>query len=138
MNNKTILIVAAIIVVLGALRSIIQRGKSRDYFDVWMLLNKNKFDKDKIKELFIEKCKFKNIKPDYELFFKDTKLNEARDFWEKGLARLMKEVPVFDTIIADLRKELESLQMSRILNPAMQRSGNHNLFLMHYESNDHI
>jgi hypothetical protein len=79
-----------------------------------MLMNKNKFDKDKIKELFIEKCKIKNIRPDYELFFEDTKLNEARDFWEKGLARLMKEVPVFDTIIADLRKELEFLQMSRI------------------------
>lgn len=79
-----------------------------------MLLNKNKFDKAKIKDLFMEKCKFKNIKPEYELFFEDTKLNEARDFWEKGLARLMKEVPEFDTIITDLRKELEFLQMSRI------------------------
>ncbi|MBU3984658.1 MAG: nucleotidyl transferase AbiEii/AbiGii toxin family protein, partial [Proteobacteria bacterium] len=67
---------------------IIQRGKSRDYFDAWMLLTKNKFDKDRIKDLFMEKCKFKNIRPDYELFFDDTKLNEARDFWEKGLARL--------------------------------------------------
>jgi hypothetical protein len=43
-------------------------------------------------------------------YFEDTKLNEARDFWEKGLARLMKEIPVFDTIIADLRKELEFLK----------------------------
>ena len=50
------------------------------------------------------------------VFFEDTKLNEARDFWEKGLGRLMKEVPVFDTIIADLRKELEFLQMSRHKN----------------------
>jgi len=97
-------------ILLEKLRSIIQRGKSRDYFDVWMLLNKNKFDKDKIKDLFIEKCKFKNIKPEYAMFFDDTKLNEARDFWEKGLARLMKEVPVFDTIITDLRKELEFLK----------------------------
>lgn len=110
----TILVYSLDEIMLEKLRSIIQRGKSRDYFDVWMLLNKNKFDKDKIKELFIEKCKFKNIKPDYELFFEDTKLNEARDFWEKGLTRLMKEVPVFDTIIADLRKELEFLQMSPI------------------------
>lgn len=91
-------------ILLEKMRSIIQCGKSRDYFDVWMLLNKNEFDKDKIKDLFMEKCKFKNIKPDYELFFEDIKLNEARDFWEKGLARLMKEVPLFDIIIADLRK----------------------------------
>lgn len=52
-------------ILLEKLRSIIQRGKSRDYFDAWMLLNRNKFDKNKIKELFIKKCKFKNIKPDY-------------------------------------------------------------------------
>ncbi len=106
----TILVYSLDEIMLEKLRSIIQRGKSRDYFDVWMLLNKNTFDKDKIKDIFIEKCKFKNIKPDYELFFEDTKLNEARDFWEKGLARLMKEVPVFDTILADLRKELEFLK----------------------------
>ncbi len=97
-------------ILLEKLRSILQRGKSRDYFDVWMLLKKSKFDKDKIKKLFMEKCKFKNIKSDYELFFEDTKLNEARDFWEKGLARLMKEVPDFETIINDLRIELEFLK----------------------------
>lgn len=95
---------------LEKLRSIIQRGKSRDYFDAWMLLKKSRFDKDKIKKLFAEKCNFKNIKPSYELFFEDTKLNEARDFWEKGLARLMKEVPDFETVINDLRKELEFLK----------------------------
>lgn len=97
-------------ILLEKLRSILQRGKSRDYFDVWMLLKKSKFDKDRIKKLFMEKCKFKNIKPGYELFFEDTKLNEARDFWEKGLARLMKEVPAFDTIMNDLKKELEFLK----------------------------
>jgi predicted nucleotidyltransferase component of viral defense system len=58
-------------IILEKLRSIIQRGKSRDYFDVWMLLNKKKFDKDKIKDLFMKKCKFKNIKPDYEMFFEE-------------------------------------------------------------------
>ena len=97
-------------ILLEKLRSIIQRGKSRDYFDVWMLLKKSKFDKDNIKKLFMQKCKFKNIEPSYELFFEETKLNEARDFWEKGLGRLMKEVPAFETIINDLRKELEFLK----------------------------
>ena len=106
----TILVYSLDEIFLEKLRSIIQRGKSRDYFDVWMLLNKKKFDKSKIKYLFLEKCKFKKINPDYEMFFDETKLNEARDFWGKGLGRLMKEIPVFDTIIADLRKELEFLK----------------------------
>ena len=33
------------------IRSILQRGKSRDYYDVWMLLRVRKFDLDKIREL---------------------------------------------------------------------------------------
>ncbi|MFZ3077457.1 MAG: nucleotidyl transferase AbiEii/AbiGii toxin family protein, partial [Candidatus Aenigmatarchaeota archaeon] len=45
-------------ILLEKLRSIIQRGKSRDYFDVWMLLKENKFDKDKIRKLLIEKCEY--------------------------------------------------------------------------------
>jgi predicted nucleotidyltransferase component of viral defense system len=57
----TILVYSMDEILQEKLRSIIQRGKSRDYFDVWMLLNKNKFDKAKIKDIFMEKCKFKNI-----------------------------------------------------------------------------
>lgn len=97
-------------ILLEKLRSIIQRGKGRDYFDVWMLLKKSRFNKDKIRKLFMDKCEYKNIKPKYEMFFEETKLNETRDFWEKGLARLMKVVPDFETIINDLRKELDFLR----------------------------
>lgn len=92
------------------LRSIIQRGKSRDYFDAWMLLNKGSFDKAKIKELFVKKCEYKNIEPRYGLFFETAKLNEARDFWKTGLARLMNDVPDFDTVIQDLKIELSFLK----------------------------
>lgn len=58
----------------------------------------------------MDKCEYKNIKPKYEMFFEETKLNETRDFWEKGLARLMEDVPDFETVINDLRKELEFLK----------------------------
>ncbi len=92
------------------LRSIIQRGKSRDYFDVWMLMKRKKTDCDKIRRLFREKCTSKNIVPRYDLFFEDTKLNEARDFWGTGLARLMNDVPDFDDVIRDLRRDLEFLR----------------------------
>lgn len=92
------------------LRSIIQRGKSRDFFDVWMLMKNEEFDKAKIRELFIEKCRHKNIKPDYDLFFEKTKIDEARDFWKGGLSRLMNEVPDFEMIVLDLKKRLEFLK----------------------------
>ena len=73
-------------------------------------MKKKKFDLDKIRCLFKEKCNSKNIVPRYEMFFEDTKLNEAGDFWETGLSRLMKEVPDFDVVIKDLRRDLEFLR----------------------------
>jgi len=92
------------------LRSIIQRGKSRDYFDVWMMFKNEEFDKAKIKGLFIKKCGDKNVEPSYELFFEKTKINEARDFWKTGLSRLMNEVPDFDRVVSDLKKGLMFLK----------------------------
>ncbi len=92
------------------LRSIIQRGKSRDYFDAWMLLKEGEFDKAKIKELFITKCRDKNVEPSYGLIFEETQLNEARDFWKTGLARLMNDVPDFDMVADELRSELGFLK----------------------------
>lgn len=92
------------------LRSIIQRGKSRDYFDVWMLFQNGGFDKEKVKAIFIKKCRYKKIEPSYDLFFEKTKLDEARDFWITGLSRLMANVPDFEIVVKDLRKELEFLR----------------------------
>lgn len=92
------------------LRSIIQRGKSRDYFDVWMLFQIGGFDKDKVKSIFIEKCRFKKIELSYDLFFEERKIEEARDFWKTGLSRLMENVPDFEIVIRDLKKEIEFLR----------------------------
>lgn len=92
------------------LRSILQRGKSRDYFDVWALLKNAKFDKNKMKELFAEKCRIKNIAPEYNLFFENTRIKESQRFWKTGLERLVKELPDFETVIDDLKKELRFLK----------------------------
>lgn len=92
------------------LRSIIQRGKSRDYFDVWMLFQIGGFDKDKVKSILIEKCRFKKIEPSYDLFFEERKIEEARDFWKTGLSRLMENVPDFEIVIRDLKEDIEFLR----------------------------
>jgi predicted nucleotidyltransferase component of viral defense system len=92
------------------LRSIIQRGKSRDYFDVWMLFQMGVFDKDNIKAIFLEKCRHKKIEPSYDLFFEKVKLDEARDFWKTGLSRLMENVPDFEIVVRDLREDFEFLR----------------------------
>lgn len=42
------------------LRAILQRGKIRDYYDVWRLLKESRV-KTNVKELFLKKCKSKEI-----------------------------------------------------------------------------
>jgi len=41
-------------------RAILQRGKIRDYYDVWRLLREDRV-KTNVKELFLKKCKSKEV-----------------------------------------------------------------------------
>ncbi len=90
-------------ILVEKIRSILQRGKSRDYYDVWMLLKVEKFDLEDIRRLLVIKCESKGIEFKTELIFNENKLNEAKGFWEVGLKDLVKELPDFDFVIDELR-----------------------------------
>ncbi|MDX9859271.1 MAG: nucleotidyl transferase AbiEii/AbiGii toxin family protein [candidate division Zixibacteria bacterium] len=95
-------------VVAEKLRSILQRGKSRDYYDVWILLKEygKDFDHQRTKDVFLKKCHSKDIpEPKVEDFFNTEQLAEAERFWERGLAHQLTVLPAFDTVL----KELKSL-----------------------------
>jgi len=96
-------------ILVEKIRSILQRGKSRDYYDVWMLLKVENFDMEVIKRFLIVKCKSKGIEFKSKLIFNDSKLNEAKGFWEIGLKDLVKELPDFDLVIDELRYGLREL-----------------------------
>lgn len=96
-------------ILIEKIRSILQRGKSRDYYDVWMLLKVEKFDLEELRKLLIEKCQFRGIEFNPELIFNENKLNEAKRFWEVGLKDLVKELPDFDFVINELKHELRKL-----------------------------
>jgi predicted nucleotidyltransferase component of viral defense system len=99
-------------IVAEKLRSILQRGKSRDYYDVWILLKDygKDFDQNRTRDIFSAKCRFKGIPyPKTEDFFKTEQLAEAERFWERGLAHQLTGLPGFNAVIAELRPLIEKL-----------------------------
>lgn len=97
-------------ILVEKIRSIMQRGYSRDYYDVWRLMNESSFDKKTVKELLIQKCVINGVKYEPKLIFNSTRMEEARAFWEKGLGYLTKGLPSFDRVVKDLRDKLDFLK----------------------------
>jgi len=92
------------------LRSILQRGKSRDYYDVWVLLKqyKSDFSNDSIWGILKKKCEFKGISaPVTADFMNPERAEEARRYWERGLAHQLSDLPDFDTVLEELRGLLD-------------------------------
>lgn len=98
-------------IVAEKLRSVLQRGKSRDYYDVWLLLNDfgRDFNPRLARDILYEKCAFKQIpEPRAEDFFDPERLSEAKSFWQRGLAHQMESLPAFDRIIEELRTLIQT------------------------------
>ncbi len=96
-------------ILLEKIRSIFQRGKARDYYDVWRLLRENKPEAD-LGELLIRKCEMNNIPYSPELIFEKKRLSEARSYWVPALGYQTKNLPAFDMVIKDLREMLGFLK----------------------------
>jgi predicted nucleotidyltransferase component of viral defense system len=91
------------------IRSLVERKKCRDYYDVWQLM-RLKLDRDKLKNLLALKFKYKeiDIKGPAEIFPPD--LPEILSgYWERELARLIFPLPEMETVIHGLESHLKSL-----------------------------
>jgi hypothetical protein len=97
-------------ILIEKIRSIFQRGKARDYYDVWRLFSGSSFNTAKIKKLLIRKCEITGIEFKPELVFDHKRVSEARKFWTIALSRLTKDLQDFDTVMKDLKLRLEFLQ----------------------------
>ena len=85
-------------------RSLFERTRPRDLYDVWYLNKKITFDKT----LFQKKCKYKNVEPDIdELVTRKTNYEKT---WKGSLQHQLAELPsatdVFDEVIEFLKKIL--------------------------------
>jgi predicted nucleotidyltransferase component of viral defense system len=92
------------------LRSILQRGKARDYYDVWRLLGEKgeTYDRAAARRLFFQKCNVKGLPDSSAAAFLDrTLLNGAAPYWSRDLAgQVTGAFPVWDDVVADLERLL--------------------------------
>jgi len=93
------------------MRSIMQRTRIRDYYDVWRLLKVRKFDNKKVKELFLQKCNSKKIQfTGINQFFPEDISKTLEPYIERGLTRLSRDplLPL-ETILKELKESLKQL-----------------------------
>lgn len=98
-------------ILIEKIRSIIQRGKSRDYYDVWRMLREKEFNRKEVKDLLLKKCQINEIEYQPHLIFDESRLVEAETFWRKGLGYLTKELPEFRLVISELKSILEEFDL---------------------------
>jgi predicted nucleotidyltransferase component of viral defense system len=97
-------------IVAEKLRSILQRGKSRDYFDVWVLLrdHRSDFSQEQTHDILRAKCDHRGIRfPTVDDFLQEDRVQEATHYWERGLAHQMTSLPRFETMLSELRQLLD-------------------------------
>jgi predicted nucleotidyltransferase component of viral defense system len=91
------------------LRSLLERKKSRDFYDVWRLLQ-SKPDLKKLNTLFLVKCRYKKIEfHGSNQFFPSDLLEILQEYWGREMARLVFPVPDLSEVVEDLRTELRFL-----------------------------
>lgn len=89
-------------------RAILERGKIRDYYDVWRLVKENTVDQEKAKELFHKKCLAKGVEfTGVDQFFPEDIVETLEPYIERGLTRLSSEpLPALVEMIGEMKKDL--------------------------------
>jgi predicted nucleotidyltransferase component of viral defense system len=92
------------------MRALIERKKSRDYYDVWKLMEL-RLNKAKLKKLFLEKCKYKGLVfQGLETIFPDELSGILEGYWQRELGRLIQPVPDLPVVIRGLRSHLQFME----------------------------
>ena len=85
------------------IRSVFQRTRSRDIYDIWQLAGK--VDRDLVKSILPEKCAYKEINLDLSLL--EQKREKFAAVWRVSLGHQMQEVPDFDLAYRKVIEEVE-------------------------------
>jgi len=90
------------------IRSLIQRKKPRDYYDVWFTIRKNKELLSGMKELLEKKCKNINVQIDLNKIFMN--LDDVEKLWKHHLVELVEKLPGFEKVIEELKGYIKKIE----------------------------
>jgi predicted nucleotidyltransferase component of viral defense system len=88
------------------IRTLIERKKCRDYFDLWKLLSLE-IDVERVKRILPEKLAVKGLGTvDLMRMFPDDLPGTLQPYWDRELSRLVEPVPEMREVLAELRHRL--------------------------------
>ncbi|MCI0695124.1 nucleotidyl transferase AbiEii/AbiGii toxin family protein [candidate division KSB1 bacterium] len=92
------------------LRALLERKKSRDYYDIWRLCSTD-FQKEKIKNLFEKKRKLNAVEfVGTNQFFPEDIFGILQPYWERELGRLLSPLPDLNEVLAELKDKIGFLK----------------------------
>lgn len=87
------------------LRSLFQRARARDYFDLYQLITSKDFDEEKINKALLKKSKSRKVEIDMNKFFDQTE--DIRAYWNRALDRLTPSKPEYGEVNSTIQNYLE-------------------------------
>ncbi|HDL86221.1 MAG TPA: nucleotidyl transferase AbiEii/AbiGii toxin family protein [Candidatus Acetothermia bacterium] len=88
------------------------RSRARDYYDLWRVMGtyRDQMDLSDFVSFLREKCTVRNVRFEGpESFFQEKMLAYVEKTWQQWLGPLVPELPPFETVIGELRPQIESL-----------------------------
>ena len=111
--NETIPVYPMVEIMAEKLRSLIQRNRPRDIYDIWYIIQTiDNIEHSKIKDLLFKKAELKNIEiSNIEQFMNNQKSFKNRRAWESSLKQHLpiNALPDFDTVYSQLKLMVENI-----------------------------
>ncbi|MDD5501326.1 MAG: nucleotidyl transferase AbiEii/AbiGii toxin family protein [Candidatus Omnitrophica bacterium] len=101
------------------MRSLLERGKSRDYYDVWRLLKEHSstLDLELLSTVLPKKLSHKNLNVTAVDDFLPRDIKGLKRYWEKDLGQQIVSLPSLEEVIEELRDMLDKLVFPHIAFP---------------------
>ena len=92
------------------MRSLLQRTRSRDLFDIWYLLEVQKMNINENYSDFVDKTKYKHFDPSDFINRVEDRFLSFRKQWDASMQHQIKNLPKFEDVVRGLGKHFMLLQ----------------------------